>query len=114
MSTISASSYQAVWSRPQEPRKSAAARTAARSVNLRCAITPVEDGEGDEGEEPGEVEVEPVREHELEGDQDRAGERRELEDRLLPGDEGDEQGSRDDEHLEHLLDDVEVGHAAGT
>src|SRR5918995_1248278 len=114
MSTISPSSYHAVWSSAHETTKSAAAAAAASSVNLRFAITPVEDGEGDEGEEPGQVEVEPVGQHKLEADQHRGGERGELQDRLLPRDEGDEQRAPDDEHLEHLLDDVQVGHAAGT
>src|SRR5918995_5386326 len=112
MSTISASSYGPVWSAPHESRKSVAAAAAASSVNLRGAITPVEDGEGDEGEEPGQVEVEPVGQHELEPDQDRGGERGELQDRLLARAEGDEQRTADEEHLQHLLDDVQVGDAA--
>src|SRR5688572_14476036 len=113
MSTISPSSYHAVWSRPQETRNTAAASAAATSVNRRDAGTGREDGEGDEGEEPGDVEVEPVRQHELERDQDGGGERGELQDRLSPRHESDQHAPRDDEHLEHLLDGVEVRHARG-
>src|SRR3990170_1988306 len=113
MSTISPSSYQAVWSRPQETRNKAAASAAATSVNRRDAGTGREDGEADEGEEPGDIEVEPVRQHELERDQDGGGKRGELQDRLPPRHERDQHGARDDEHLEHLLDGMEVRHAGG-
>src|SRR5918995_5017103 len=107
MSTISPSSYHAVWSSAHETTKSAAAAAAASSVNLRFAITPVEDGEGDEGEEPGQVEVEPVGQHELEADQDRGGERGELQDRLAARHERDQHCAGGHQHLEHLLHDVE-------
>src|SRR5688500_19840498 len=113
MSTISPSSYQAVCSAAQASRKSPAATAAATSVNLRGGVTSVEQGEGDEGEEPRDVEVEPVRQHELEADQDRGRQRGQLEDRLPPRDEGDEERARDEEHLEHLLHGVQVRHAGG-
>src|SRR5687767_9690423 len=109
MSTISSSSYQPVWSTPHETRNSAAASAAATSVNRRDAGTGREHGEGDKGEEPRDVEVEPVRQHELEADQDGGGERGQLQDRLPARHERNQQGSGDDEHLEHLLDDVEIG-----
>src|SRR5215207_1830307 len=110
MSTISPSSYQAVCSTPHDTRKSPAAATTASSVNRRGLVTPVEDREGDEGEEPWDVEIEPVRQHELESDQDGGGQRSELQDRLAPRQERDEHGACDQEHLQHLLDDMEVGH----
>src|SRR5918995_2732287 len=111
MSTISPSSYQAVCSAAQASRKSPAATAAASSVNLRGGVTSVEQGEGDEGEEPRDVEIEPVRQHELEADQDCGGEGGELQDRLPAGHEGEEHRARGDEHLQDLLEDVEVGHA---
>src|SRR6187399_1227607 len=113
MSTISPSSYQAVCSTAHERRKTAAAAAAASSVNLRGAITSVEQCEGDEGEEPWDVEVEPVRQYKLEADQDRGGERGELENRLLPRHERGQDRTGDDEHLHHLLDDVQIGDPGG-
>src|ERR687897_292208 len=112
MSTISPSSYQAVCSAAQASRNSSAASAAASSVNLRGGATSVEAGESDEGEEPGDVQIEPVRQHELEADQDGGGERRELQDRLPAGHEREQHRARGDEHLQDLLDDVEVGHPA--
>src|SRR6187551_3138906 len=113
MSTISCSSYHPVWSRPQEPRNSATASAAATSVNRRDAGTRNQHCEGDKGEEPGDVEVEPVRQHDLEADQDGGCERGELQDRLPARQESDQHCSGDEEYLEHLLDDVEVRHARG-
>src|SRR5688500_9674375 len=111
MSTISPSSYQAVCSAAQASRKSPAATAAATSVNLRGGVTSVEQGEGDEGEEPRDVEVEPVREHELEADQDRTGERGDLKRRLRPREEVDGDSSEQDADLQSCLDGVEVGEA---
>src|SRR5687768_12954442 len=108
MSTISPSSYHAVWRRPQETRNRTAASAAATSVNRRDAGTGREHGEGDEGEEPGDVEVEPVRQHELEADQDRGGERGELQDRLAARHERDQHSAGGHQDLEHLLHHVEV------
>src|SRR5919201_2087235 len=56
--------------------------------------------EGDEGEEPRDVEVEPVRQHELEADHERSRERRELERVLRPRDEEDGDRGGDDGPLE--------------
>src|SRR5688500_900543 len=100
MSTISSSSYQPPCTPAQAPRKTTQAASAARLVNRRDAITRAQHGEGDEGEEPGDVEVEPVREHELEPDQDRAGQGRELERRLVPGEEREGERAGHDQHLE--------------
>src|SRR5687768_16868204 len=108
MSTISPSSYQPVWRSPQEARNRAAASAAATSMNRRDAGTGEEDGEDDEGEEPGDVEVEPVGQHELEADQDGGRERGQLEDRLPARHERDQHRAGHDEHLEHLLDGVKV------
>src|SRR6185436_16842070 len=108
MSTISLSSYVPVCRTPHEARKSAAAATAASSVNRRGLVTSVEHREGDEGEEPRDVEIEPVGQHELEADQDGRGEGGELQDRLPPRHERDEHGASDEEHLQHLLDEMEV------
>src|SRR6187551_3056172 len=99
---ISSSSYQPVCAMPQETRKSAAAAAAASSVNRRGAGTGRQEREGDEGEEPRDVEVEPVRQHELEADQHGGGERGELEDRLPPRHERNEQRAGDEKDLEHL------------
>src|ERR687898_79092 len=101
MSTISPSSYQAVCSAAQASRKSPAATAAASSVNLRGGVTSVEQGEGDEGEEPRDVEIEPVRQHELEADQGRRRQRRQLQDRLPPRHEGGCEGAGDEQHLQH-------------
>src|SRR5438128_12417644 len=62
-----------------------------------------------EGEEPGDVEVEPVREGELEADQDGRGQRGELERRLAAGDEvaGDRPGHEQSD--DDLLEPAEVG-----
>ena len=49
--------------------------------------------------------------HELESDQDGGGERSELQDRLALRNERDEDHAGDHEHLQDLLDEVEVGHA---
>src|SRR5215207_4969313 len=111
MSMISPSSYQAVCSAAQASRKTPAATAAASSVNLRGRVTTVEHGEGDEGEEPRDVEIEPVRQHELEPDQDCGGEGGELQDRLPTGHEREEHRARGDEHLQDLLEDVEIRHA---
>src|SRR5438132_12262078 len=64
---------------------SAAATTCPSAGRLRlriCTTTGCEEGERDEGEEPRAVEIEPVRQHELEADQQRGRESRELERRL--------------------------------
>src|SRR4249919_2455973 len=113
MSMISPSSYQAVCNIAQESRNSTAAAAAASSVNLRGAVTSVEQCEGDEGEEPRDVEIEPVRQRELEADQERGGDRSQLQDRLTARHEGGQDRSGDDEHLQHLLDDVQVRDAGG-
>src|ERR687895_1795361 len=52
--------------------------------------------EGDEGEEPGQVEVEPVRERQLEADQHCGRERRELKDGLAPRHEEDRDRADDE------------------
>src|SRR5512132_3604541 len=111
MSTISPSSYHPVCRTPHAARKSAAAATAASSVNRRGLVTSVEDREGDEGEELRDVEVEPVGPRELEADPDGRRECGELQDRLAPRDERDEQSAPDKAHLQHLLHEVEVGDA---
>src|SRR6185295_1327367 len=111
MSTISPSSYHPVCRTPHEARKSAAAATAASSVNRRGLVTSVEHREGDEGEEPWDVEIEPVRQHDLEADQHRCSQRSELQDRLAPRDERHEQRAPDQQDLQHLLDEVKVGNA---
>src|SRR2546423_11440780 len=58
-------------------------------------------------EEPGHVEVEPVRQHELEAEDDRRCERRELERRLAAGDEGDGDRAEQEQRLERALDELE-------
>src|SRR5262245_29824569 len=63
-----------------------------------------QDDERDEGEEPGQVQVEPVRQHELEADQQERRERGQLADALssryeVDGDRGDYE-----QHLKGSLD----------
>src|SRR5215211_2504849 len=70
-----------------------------------------EDGEGDEGEEPGDVEIEPVREDELEADEDRRGEGAELDHVLPPWHEVDDQSAEKDCELEHGLKTMQVEEA---
>src|SRR5438094_5287219 len=62
-----------------------------------------------EWEEPRDVEVEPVRQHELEAEQQHAGQRRELERRLAPRNERERDGREHEEHLEHTLREMQVG-----
>src|SRR5205814_10248163 len=121
--------YQPQWSRVIETRKSPAAPTRSRpgSVDadqlLARTLNWRSDGgtkrlggrrehrEGCEREEPRQVEVEPVRQHQLEAEQQGGGERGQLERRLAARDEVD--GDRADEQcdLEHALEDVQVGQA---
>src|SRR5215207_3379298 len=70
-----------------------------------------EDGEGDEGEEPGDVEIEPVREDELEADEDRRGESAELDHVLPPWHEVDTHGADQDYDLQRGLEPMQVGEA---
>src|ERR671931_533462 len=70
-----------------------------------------EDREGDEGEEPRDVEVEPVRQHELEADHERSRQRCELERVLPPGDEEDRDRGGDDGPFEPGLDVMQVREA---
>src|SRR5262245_60092593 len=65
--------------------------------------------EGDEREEPRDVEVEPVRQRELEADQHGGGERGELERRLAARDEVAGDRPRDEERDRDLLERAEVG-----
>src|SRR5205085_2535730 len=65
--------------------------------------------EREEREEPRQVEVEPVRQHELEADQERGGQRGELAGGLPARQEVRRDGRDREEHLEHALKDVEVG-----
>src|SRR5580765_1842557 len=69
-------------------------------------------GERDEGEEPGDVEVEPVRQNELEADQKRAGQGPKLQRRFDPGEECRGDCTDDEKTFEHPLDDVEVRNPA--
>src|SRR3954451_14225686 len=121
--------YQPQWSRVIETRKSPAAPTRSRrgSVDADQLLATTlkrradgggqrlggrrEHGEGGEREEPRQVEVEPVRQHELEAEQQRCGERGELERRLAPRDEVDGDGADQQGALEHALQEVQVGQA---
>ena len=68
--------------------------------------------ERDEGEEPRDVEVEPVRQHELEADEQRRGERGELERRLAPrARRRAASAPTTSSTCEHALDEVQVGDA---
>ena len=52
-----------------------------------------------------------MRQHDLESEQDRSGERGELNDRLLLRHERDEHCAGDEQDLQHLLDEVEIGNS---
>src|SRR4029450_7488771 len=70
-----------------------------------------EDGEGHEREEPGDVEIEPVGQDELEADENRGRERAQL-DHVLPSrDEVDRDGGHEEDDLEPCLDVVQVREA---
>src|SRR4051812_38191706 len=121
--------YQPQWSSVIETRKSPAAPTRSRrgSVDADQLLATTlkrradgggqrlggrrEHGEGGEREEPRQVEVEPVRQHDLEAEQQRGGERGELERRLAPRDEVDGDRAEQQRHLEHPLQQVQVGQA---
>src|SRR5438067_1122808 len=64
--------------------------------------------EREEREEPRKVEVEPVGQDELEADQKRGGERRELEWRLAPGQEVDRDRAHHEQAFEHTLEQVQI------
>src|SRR5688572_13324786 len=113
MSTISSSSYQPRCSTAKEPTNSRAAASVAALVNRVDAITSAQQGEGHEREEPRDVEIEPVREHELEADQHGRGEGRELKRRAPPRHERERERAHDDQHLEHLLHEVQVRDSRG-
>src|SRR3569833_30986 len=59
--------------------------------------------EGDEREEPRQVEVDPVREHELEADDQRGGERREPQRRTVARPPRERDSGGDQQHLEPPL-----------
>src|SRR3954470_9201288 len=121
--------YQPQWSSVIETRKSPAAPTRSRrgSVDADQLLATTlkrradvggqrlgdrrEHGEGGEREEPRQVEVEPVRQHDLEAEQQRGGERGELERRLAARDEVDGDRSEQERDLEHALQQVQVGQA---
>src|SRR5205807_6141458 len=63
--------------------------------------------ERDEREEPREIEVEPVRQNELEADEQRRGQRGELERRLAARQEVDRNRAHDEQAFEHALDQVQ-------
>ena len=92
------------------PTKSATATNAARATVDSGGRVPVgKERERDEGEKPRDVEVEPVRQHELEADQERTGEGCELKRRLARGKEGKGDRPDDEEPLEHPLHDAKIG-----
>ena len=59
-----------------------------------------------EAEEPRDVRVEPVRQAELEAGEERGRERGELERRLVARHERDDESARDEQALQHVLDDA--------
>src|SRR6188472_8604 len=79
-----------------------------RCSGRRLLLPRQEQGEQDEREHPGKVEVEPVREAELDREQHRGRERGELERALLPWDDGDDPCERDRGHLDDGLERGEV------
>src|SRR3954464_13173623 len=119
--------YQPQWSSVIETRKSPAAPARSRrgSVDADQLLATTlkrradgggqglggrrEHGEGGEREEPRQVEVEPVRQHDLEAEQQRGGERGELERRLAPRDEVDGDGGDEQHPFEHALQQGQVG-----
>src|SRR6185312_12995713 len=67
-----------------------------------------EEGEGDEGEEPRDVEVEPVRQHDFEADEKSGREGRHLELVLHARDEEHRERAEEQQHLQTGLEMVEV------
>src|SRR3712207_6783920 len=108
MSTICSSFSGPTCASSQHTRKSTHAPSATALVNRREAITAIEDGEGDEREEPRNVEIEPVRQDDLEADEEGGGERGEAQ-RRAHAHERDDDGGEHEKRLEHLLDEVQVG-----
>src|SRR3954452_17133939 len=119
--------YQPQWSSVIETRKSPAAPTRSRrgSVDADQLLATTlkrradgggqrlggrrEHGEGREREEPRQVEVEPVRQHELEAEQQRGGQGGELQRRLATWDEVDGDCADQQRPLEHALEQLQVG-----
>src|SRR6478609_5075824 len=116
------------WSTPQPTRNSAHATSVAakakpvsagrnelavsvvmRRRSLYAPAAGNKHDEGDEGEEPRDVEVEPVRQRELEADQDGRGQGGQLERRLAPRDEVAGDRARDEQRDRDLLKRAEVG-----
>ena len=79
----------------------------ALPIKRRFLVGGEQEGDEDEGLEPGDVGVEPVVDGELEGDDQRRGERREPPDRPLLQHHGDDEGEEDHRRREDLLQDLE-------
>src|SRR5260221_7698690 len=96
----------------QSTAKTASATTSAAS-RLSSSFNNVllsrkEERERDERQRPQEIEVEPVREHDLEPEQDRGGQGSQLERPLPARDEGNEERECGRATLEDPLDEMEV------
>src|SRR5919197_2772380 len=101
-----------VWTRPQQTRKRPAAPSASSGRQRFDRLTLLErhgllrrrrrrdQRERDEREEPREVQVEPVRQHELEADQDGGGERGEPERRAAARHERERERTGDEQNLQ--------------
>src|SRR5579864_1131923 len=85
-----------------------ATKAAAPTRGSGRSFTRCEEREGCEREEPRDVEVEPVRQHDLEPEQEDGGERCELQRRLPSRDECEGDCSDDQRSLEDLLQPVKI------
>src|SRR3954466_3396776 len=129
-------SQKPTWSSPQEtvrrtmPRASASARRPGSARGNECSLLVLklfgricglcrrgrmkrggQQGEGGEGEEPRDVEVEPVRQHQLESDQQGGRERGQLELVLHLRNEVDDERAEQEQDLERRLHVMEVREA---
>src|SRR5512133_2675195 len=68
---------------------------------------------GDEGEEPRDVEIEPVCQHELEAEQQHAGQSSELKRRLALRKKGECEDGYDEQRLQEALNQLQVGQPPG-
>src|SRR6266540_2082085 len=123
VSTIWPRSNQPWWIPIHEPTKTASATAAAAALTngdgfrnsliddrhrLGHRLCRRQRRVGDEGEEPRDVEVRPVRQHHLESEQEDAGQRRELQRRLPPRNHSEDERRSHEERLEEPLHDLKV------
>ena len=80
----------------------------ASTLRLIASLLRQEEPEQDERKQPGQVEVEPVCQRDLERDEHRSGERRELDGALPSRKDGDDKRQHDRGHDQDRLDEAEI------